>query len=235
MESIEKPSNWYFIASYLLTSMDYMNANKETNDVKFNAVGGTGRLGAGYILPERPWGVFGVVDLSGFNIDNKNYTFASSEFHGVWRKFFGTTQLRAGGGLFYKELPETSSHNGTFETKKVGMLGPHGGLEVWKPLTPKYGIQANGRLYVNMLGVSTPNGEGLVPTMSYQFGLMGTMRLKRNMTGFAGYSYRIDNASYKAKAADPTDVNFASVAAPGDVNSIRLTGHYLNFILEVGF
>ena len=96
-DSIEKPTNWYGIASYFITSMSYKGKEHVESGGEggsLDAIGGTGRLGLGYQSPKRKDGYYGVIDLSGFAIkdDNgksMNPTFASMELHYTydpWKK-----------------------------------------------------------------------------------------------------------------------------------------------------
>lgn len=239
-DSLEKPSPYYFIASYLLTNIQYQGIVRErATEVSFDAIGGTGRLGLGYVFKQSPWSTFTIVDLSGFQIKGQTNTFASIESHAIWRRTWNVSLLRASGGLFYKELPEASGFgqagaSSSVEVSKVTSLGPHAGFEFIHPFTYKFGVQANARVYYGILGLSTPNGQSIIPDMSLQFSVLGSYRLTRDSVGFAGYSYRQDKASYKARPGDPL-VPGSGVAREGDVNSIGVTGHYLNLIYEYSF
>jgi hypothetical protein len=95
-------------------------------------------------------------------------------------------------------------------------------------------MQTNARAYLNAMALSTPNGEAAIPAMSLQLSLLGSYRVTRDIVGFAGYSFRQDNASYYAKSGNPS-VAGSGAAQAGDVNSISITGHYLNLILEYAF
>jgi hypothetical protein len=230
-ESIDRLSGWYGIASYLLTMVDYsgINFDKSNSQLNYSAIGGTGRIGAGYLSEKKPWGFLGVVDLSGFNVEGSgNFTFASLELNGIYRFKAGKSgEIRNQFGWFYKELPETigPKSNSIRETNMLTSMGPHYGLEYWRALTPKLGAQANLHLYPHLMTVKTPNGESIVPTLSMQVGILGSYRLKKNMTGLMGYAYKLDRTDYKAKAGSGT-------ATESDVNSVQVKGHYLNLFLE---
>jgi hypothetical protein len=202
-----------------------------------NVFGGTGRLGLGYHRPNQKLGVFGVADLSGFLIDGRNYTFASADAHLVWRESRGPWFFRGSGGVTYKEMVELKGRLGSLtesEVGKIATLGPHVGFDLERALTPTYGVQFNARVYRSQVGLETPNGLDIVPSFSYQFGVMGGMKLKRNVAGYMGYAYRRDSAAYLSTPDDnlpPLD----SLANPGDLQKIEITGHYLNLLLEWGF
>jgi hypothetical protein len=237
-ESVERRTSYYFVASYLVTGMDYVGQDKETNStIMLNVFGGTGRLGLGYHKPESKIGYFGVADLGGFLIDGRNYTFASSDAHLVWREARGPWFFRGSMGVSYKELVELKGTLGTLDGSTVGKiatLGPHIGFDLERAITPIYGLQLNARVYRSQLGLQTPNGQALVPTFSYQFGAMGRLKLRKNVVGFMGYAYRRDSAAYLSTPDDGTPP-ITSIAQPGDLQTIDITGHYLNLLLEWGF
>lgn len=232
-DSLEKPTHFYAIASYFITQMNYLSQKFETNQkAQFDAIGGTGRLGLGYQDPKSPMGSFAILDMGGFNIGNKNFNFASAELHGTWKlEWSSTNQVLVGAGVYYKELPEVQGNSSTgFQgVGKAQNIGPHAGMRVWFPLSQKLGVQLNGRVYYSLLG-SSPSGGEVQPALSYQAGVLGSLRLSKDLMGYAGYAYRLDRAEYKANTDDPL-----SVAGPDDINSIQIQGHYLNLMLEYSF
>ncbi|MFP5518755.1 MAG: hypothetical protein ACLGGX_02535 [Bdellovibrionia bacterium] len=232
-KSIERLSGWYGVASYLITQMQFEGENPEFNSVSsYSAVGGTGRLGLGWAKPENPWGFLTILDLSGFTFEGKTQTFASLESNVVFRKSFGDRgEVRGNIGLFYKELPETIGDplSNSSSTTNIAFAGPHFGGEYWYSLTPKLGLQVNSHLYYSLFKVKTPNGLDIEPTLSTQFGIMGSYRLSENFTGLMGYAMRVDRVSYQSQTGG------SSLAADGDVNSSTITGHYLNFLAEYNF
>lgn len=232
-KSIERVTGWYGVASYLITQMQFSGRNPEYNSVAaYSALGGTGRLGFGWAMPESAWGFLGIIDLSGFTFNGKTQTFASTEISGVHKLRLGDRgELRTQVGMFYKELPETIGDPflASSRTENISFIGPHVGAEYWHSLSPKLGVQLNGHLYYSLMKVQTPNGQDIEPTLSTQFGLMGSFRFSNQFTGLMGYAMRTDNVSYKAA---PSPSNFA---LPGDVNTSTITGHYLNFLAEYNF
>ena len=238
--SLEKPTPWYFIASYLITQITYSGSNPEAGSgrrIVYNATGGTGRLGLGYIHPKKNAGFLGLMDLSGFTVDGANVTYPSLELHYVKKYNWGRNLFRPSAGLFYKELVETfdkpsSFITGQFEQRSVSYHGPHIGFDLWRPFTAKLGLQANLRLYSNALGGDTPSGKDIDPEISYQIGLMGSYKLNKNITGFAGWARRIDRVSYESKL--PGEAPFIN-SNPGDRQQIEISGDYLNFLLEWAF
>lgn len=231
-EGWTKPSPFYFITSYMISQISYVGSNYDDNSaVTFKALGGTGRVGAGYQLPQSRWGGFGIVDLSGFVIKGQSFKFASLEGHVTRKLEFGQAGvLLAGAGLFAKELPivKGTPVAGYENTDKVRNIGPHAGLTYWMPLSPRYGLQMNARLYANIAG-SSSGGQAVKTSMAYQYGLLGTYRLTPRWMGFAGYAYRHDEAKYAARS------DASSFAQPGQVNAVTIEGHFLNVLLEYSF
>lgn len=232
-KSIERFTGWYGIASYLLTVIQYQGVNPESaSSVGYNAIGGTGRLGVGWYLPEQKWGFLGIADLSGFTINNKTNTYPSLEGSAVYKDSVGERgEIRIHLGGFYKELPETigDPFTSTSISSRIKSIGPHIGGEYWYSLSPKFGIQINAHGYLSMLKVETPNGQALENTFSTQFGFLGSYRLSSRITGLVGYARREDKMAYKAA---PTASNFA---VEGDVNTSTVIGDYLNFFAEYNF
>ncbi len=226
-ESIERTRGWFAIASYLVTGLSYTGVNSDNAagtglKVKFpQNFGGTGRLGLGFLSDNTAWGFLGIVDLSGFTVRDRNPTFASTEANVVYRsELGGLGELRQHYGVFYKEIPEIIALNtdDIASISKIASLGPHAGLEYWIAVSPKLGLQVNGHLYPNLISVKTPNGNPIAPSISYQFGLLGSYRLGKRTTGLMGYAFRRDSQAYKSES--------------GKNNTVDLTGHYLNLFLE---
>jgi hypothetical protein len=231
-DSITKPTNFYFIASYFTTQVQYQSNNYDANTrSSFDALGAVGRLGLGYQDPRAKWGIFGIADISAFIIGGESFKFASMEAH-ITRKFrVGSSgMLLTGAGLFSKELPLVTGTESTgfSGAGKVRNMGPHLGFTYWAPLSDRYGIQFNGRAYYTLLG-STPSGD-LNPALSYQMGVLGSYRLNKAWMGYAGYAYRLDNASYSTNPSDPL-----SFARQGQENDVTFQGHFLNLIFEYSF
>ncbi len=233
-KSIDRIKGWYAIGSYLITEVSYSKKSPDTlngGGVDFNAIGGTGRLGLGWFRPDSAWGFVGILDMSGFTISGQTYTYASSEFSALYRYAFGERgELRLQTGVFYKEVPDLkviSVSDRAFEKSKVVAIGPHLGAEYWHSITPKMGLQLNVHSYLSALGVSTPNGQSLNPTLSTQIGILGSYRLTPKLTGLIGIAQREELISYaRSSTADPT--------ISGD-NEAKITGTYLNFFAEWSF
>jgi hypothetical protein len=231
-QSIDRLSGWYGIASYLVTIMDFKGSNYDQNSTAtFNGIGGTGRVGAGYLSSSSPWGFVGVTDLSGITLEGSgNYTFASTELNAIYRKTVGDRgELRHQVGVFYKELIELiadnrAGHSGELkETNLLKYAGPHYGIEYWYAMSSRLGLQANAHLYPALSKVQMPGSQTMLPSVSAQLGLLGSYRLKKNVTGLVGYAFRHDEAQYNSSE---TGLN------PGHTNSAIIEGHYLNLFME---
>jgi hypothetical protein len=227
-DSIVKPTNYYMIASYLFTKINYSATSYEEHDhVTFGALGGTGRVGLGYQDSESKWGGFGIADMSGFTVGGKTFTFAAAEGHLTRKLELGQGGLLLfGTGLFIKELPGVKGNpaDGFNGLGKVREIGPHAGFTYWTPISERFGVQVNARAYYTLLG-SSFNGGKVQPSLSYQYGVLGSYRLSANWMGLVGYAYRDDNAT------------FSSVGgfSKGQSDSIDVQGDYVNFLLEFSF
>lgn len=232
-KSIDRVTGWYGIASYLITEMQFSGVNPEQNSsVSYSALGGTGRIGAGWFAKNSPWGFIGIADLSGFTFNGSTQTFASTEANAVYRKSFGDRdEVRFQAGPYVKELPQTQGDpfSGQSSDQKITSAGPHLGAEYWFSITPKLGAQLNAHLYLAMMKLSTPNGQDIAPTMSTQFGFLGSYRFTQTFTGLVGYARREDKMSYNAL---PGPTSFAS---SGDLIQSTIVGNYLNFFAEWAF
>lgn len=233
-ESLKKPSQFYGIASYFVTQINYKAyAAEYDSPSSFKTVGGTGRLGLGYNFTDSPWGVFVIVDAGGFVQSGKNRVFTSAEVHTTWSTDFGGAQrFLIGGGVYQKELPyfansdpNLGADGEVYQTAKQN--GLHIGLEYWKPISQKLGFQVILRQYMGLESGDAPENTSLQPSDSTQMGFLGSYRLSSSMMGFMGYNYKKD--IIKLKAAQPANT------ATTSTSEINFEGHYLNFKLEIEF
>lgn len=222
-ESIDRTQGWFAMASYLITQIQYDSENFDTAEkfTDFQAIGGTGRLGVGYLHPEKSWGGLGVIDYSGFYIFGKNHTYGTVEFNALRRSNTrGRGELRQQIGAYLKELPEVLSNEfGEYQkTENISALGVHYGVEYWYALTSTLGFQANAHIYAPLSEINTPNGKSIEMTPSFQLGVLGSYRLSPTMTGLMGYALREDQISYESLS--------------GNSNRVKFSGHYLNLLVE---
>jgi hypothetical protein len=232
-KSIERFNGWFAVASYLVTQISFQGVNFDTDGAtSYDALGGTGRLGAGWMDPEKSWGFLGIADMSGYIIRGSVKTYASLEGNAIYKFKVGDRgELRAMAGLFYKELPNTSgsSASSEIETSNVSFIGPRFGAEYWHSLSPKIGFQVNTHVYYSLMKVQTPNGQNIRPSTSTQVGVMGSYRFSNKFTGLVGYTNRTDKVIYEIGP------NPQATVQDGDVNSATISGHYLNFLAEYNF
>jgi hypothetical protein len=232
-KSIEQPDGWYSIASYLIAQITYHGRNFENeSDSTFKALGGSGRLGLGYTVPNYPWGFLGIADFSGFYYNDSNHTFASAEANATFRIRKERSDVRLQAGGYYKEVPDIVGDGLTqsiVKESKISTLGPHLGAEFWYSLNHKIGFQFNAHYYYSIFKISTPNGEAVVPTLSSQIGFLGSYRWNNQFTGLIGYAKRVDSLSYQAKISPD------SFANPGDINTSKIAGDYMNLVAEIKF
>ncbi|MBL7545630.1 MAG: hypothetical protein JNL11_17555 [Bdellovibrionaceae bacterium] len=217
-KSIDRINGWYGIASWFASMINYSSSYKGFNP-KYSIFGGTGRVGVGWFKEGNPWGFSGVVDISGFLKDESyksSYIYNSMYLNGIYRKTVRETdEFRVKGGLFYKEIPQTladitevsnyfnannrslTGFKGT-NNQNISMIGPHVGFEYWFSLTPKLGFQVNTNWYYSMAAVRLPNnGTGFSPSISDEYGVLGSYKVSQKFTGLLGLTYRKDQVSYK--------------------------------------
>ncbi len=217
-KSIDRINGWYGIASWFVSMINYSSSYKGLNP-KYSILGGTGRLGAGWFKEGNPWGFSGVVDISGFLKDEANkssFIYNSMYLDGIYRTTVRSTdEFRIKAGAFYKEVPQTLADIGEISTyfnsnnrslsgfkgtnnQNVSMVGPHLGLEYWFSLTPKLGLQVNSNWFYSMSAVKLPNnGKGFVPSVSDEYGVLGSYKISQKFTGLLGLTYKKDQVKYK--------------------------------------
>lgn len=226
IQSKRHTNNWFLLASYLITEITYSATNVDLgNAPTAKLLGGTGRLGCGYLSEKVSWGFLGIVDQSGFIFENKVYNYPAFEALGVYRASIRyNNETRFSAGTYYKEVPEVLGNvrTNTFVLSQLKMFGVQAGVEHLIQIDEKFGAQANARIYLP-IGGSTPNGKSVLLLPSYQVGIMGSLRLRPNAWGHAGYAYRKDVIRYESK-----------FASDGKYNETSITGNYLNLYLEWG-
>lgn len=226
-KSIDRTEDWFFIASYLITQIQYQSENWDLlSKPKMSGWGGTGRLGLGYFNKQSPYGFLGIIDFSGIIIAQKVYQYPSAEIHGFLRWSSGKLgEIRGSSGFYYKEIPEIVGNKiEDFTVTPLKALGVHLGGEYWYPLTNKLGLQINGRFYIPLAGQS-PNGNKVLNTPSMQYGVLGSMKINKVATGLLGYVYRVDNLKYPTKSS-------TSQTLGQSTNQSSIKGQYLNLYLE---
>lgn len=238
--SYQVRQKYFAMASYFITILNYSSNSYDFNaSTAYQPIGGTGRLGYGmWFRDEGPLGIMGIVDLSGYKIDSKTYVYPSVDILGVYRERAGALgQLRFNLGFRYRELPVTvgdSTNISRFEQSKIGTIGPMASINLAHGFMRKIGFQFNASVYPSILGTSVPNGLGNVAALSYQVGVLGSLNIGESLVGFLGYAYRVESASYSVNMSQfqahvPPNTNL-----PGP-NTVDISGHYLNLMMEYGF
>ncbi|MDZ4677493.1 MAG: hypothetical protein SGI74_08280 [Oligoflexia bacterium] len=231
--SFGSKSQFFAVASYFLSMVNYTGLSADTSTgVNYNAIGGTGRLGAGvWFSKDSNWGSLLIADMSGFTLKTTTYRYVAGSLVGVHRYRLGAIgQLRTYFGAQYRELPfsEGDPTNPTeFVQKTITTAGPLLGVSLAHGFSRRIGFQINVQASHSMMGMKTPNGGANIATPSYQAGLLGSLSLSDSLVGFMGYAYKVEAAKFAFK-----DVG---LAAPEQANTLSITGHYINFMLEYGF
>jgi len=224
--SVDHSNGWFGFASYLVTDLDYsgVNSDRSPTGTPLNAnvqgaLGGTGRIGLGFLAPENNWGFLGIVDDSGMVINSTVVNYYSIEGNAIYRANVSQfAEIRQLMGWYFKHYPDLVPSASSYDNDFVAAMGPHYGIEYWQGLTRKFGLQGNAHLYYDAIQLSTPNGQSLQPSLSYQLGFLVSYRYSEQTTGLVGYAYRTDTANYFSNT--------------GSLNTSAITGNYLNFILE---
>lgn len=245
-KSIDRVNGWYAVASYFITEIGFSSnyRNLFIEPINFKAIGGTGRVGGGWMSENNPWGFVSIADLGGFIYNSKVSTYASLEASAIHRILIANRdEFRTHLGVFYKETPQslpdfsdpnfsTQASSGTVPTvvKNQSTAGPHIGFEYWQSLTPKLGLQFNTHFYYSAVKMSTPSGGAIKPSLSTQLGLMGSYRMNKRFTGLAGLTFREENSSYIDEQSVP--VNASTLT--NEVTT-KIQGFYLSFYGEYAF
>lgn len=258
-KSIDRINGLYANASWLLSMVNYSSSYKGLNP-KYNVFGGTARMGLGWFRENNPIGYYANWDISGFLKDDsymRSFVYHSLSGSVIYRKTVRTTdEFRVSSGLFYKEIPQTiadldeissyfvsnnRSINGFKGTSNqvISMAGPQVGLEYWFSLTPKLGFQVNAQWYYSMMAVKLPNnGKSFKPSLSDQYGVMGSYKVNNKFTGLLGLAYKKDQAAYKDDSTSGGKFQLGSADALYDSNtevSTSINGFYLSMFAEYAF
>lgn len=257
-KSIDRINGWYGIASWFVSMINYSSSYKGLNP-KYSILGGTGRIGAGWFKEGNPWGFSGVLDISGFLKDESyksSFIYNSMYFDGIYRKTIrDTDEFRVKTGVFYKEIPQTlanieeissyfNSNNRSLagfkgtNNQNISMIGPHLGLEYWFSLTPKLGFQVNSNWYYSMASIKLPNnGSGFKPSVSEEYGVLGSYKMTQKFTGLLGLTYRKDQVSYRDESTtNAFNLPSANAEYSSNVNvDTSVNGFYFSLFAEYQF
>lgn len=257
-KSIDRINGWYGIASWFVSIINYSSSYKGLNP-KYSILGGTGRIGTGWFKEGNPWGFSTILDISGFlksDSDKSSFIYNSMYLNGIYRTTVrNIDEFRIKAGFFYKEIPQTladineisdyfnsnnrslSGFKGT-NNQNISMIGPHIGLEYWFSLTPKLGFQINSNWFYSMAAVKLPNnGTAFEPSLSDEYGVLGSYKVTQKFTGLLGLTYRKDQAKYK-DASSTSAFNLPSANAEYSSNTNVITsvnGFYFSLFAEYQF
>jgi len=231
-ESIDRLKGWFVTGSYMITAVDYQNNNRDVvgSTTTYSAIGGSGRLGIGFMTQSKAWGFYSAMEISTLDVERfsliKYSTLELNSIYKIRPNDYG--EFRQTIGVIYKEIPDVGEN--IQKTKRINSaisgLGVRYGVEYWQAITSKLGLQAHAQFLPTLYGVKTNNSQALNPTISYQAGLLASYRYNKNLTTLLGYAFRVDSGSYKSIPNSQTE-NLGS-----DSNEVLLQGHYLNFLLE---
>lgn len=244
-KAVDRINGWYGMASYFITEIGFTsNYRNLFQEHTFKAIGGTGRLGVGWMNEKSRWGFLAIGDYGGFIYNTKVSTYASLETSAIYRVLSGErAELRTHLGIFYKQTPQSlpDINNTSFITEaaagnylttvqNLSTLGPHLGFEYWYSFNQKLGMQWNTHFYYNLMKMSSPSGGDIKPTLSMQYGLMGSYRMTKRFTGLTGITYREDNSQY----TDSQTFTGSTSTITNDVIT-KINGFYLSFYGEYAF
>lgn len=228
MATSEEPSHIYGWGRYYTSMIDYQGRNYDLNSkVEQPIYGGTGEVALGYWHRKSHFGLLGHVGLSGFEVNNSIYNYASGGLHLGYRYFMENgNRLRLWLGYAYQEFPEflRDPFLKNYDYHRIDTAGPQLQISYMGDFAnhPKYGWHVYGTLYRGIEGMQTPNGLPIVPEISFTLGAFGTYKWTDDQKWMLGYAYRQENIRYKSNDRTGLD-NFS-----------QTTGHYLNLSIEFG-
>ncbi len=228
LSAAEEPSDFYIQASHWFSNLDYESLSYDDNSYTTNSIwGGTGELALGYWHRQTRVGLLGFANLSGFNIRSENYLYGAYGLQLGYRQLLDArSRLRLWAGWGFKELPQLITRPGTdfLDVQNIKTNGIYIQGAYLRDFNRTYGWSISGNYYHSMGQNSTPNGLPLESLESLQLGIYATkaMGTHNRYRGRMGYTYKLETLSYPT--IDPIGIN----------NQVRIEGHYLSFILEMG-
>ncbi len=224
----EEPASIYAWGRYWTSKMNYDSRSYDLDSrVRQQIYGGTGEVALGYWNETTNLGLLGAVSVTGFNIDDQIYNYASGGLHVGYRvNYWRGARLRVWTGWNYTEFPEIRRHPiyKDVDFYRIKSMGPQIQVSFMDSFrwSPDFGYHIYGIVYRNFLGIETPNGLYQVPTNSYTGGLFGTYKWNQQFKLQVGYSYKHEEIRYK------------STDRTGNDNFSLVNGHFLNLSLEIG-
>jgi len=248
-KSIERANGWFTHLSWYASSISLNSKYKNSLNIQANTTTGTGRVGVGWLDPDRDWGLMTIADIGGFIFENSVYNFVGIEISAIRKQVVSDrADLRYHMGLFLKEFPALWTTNASANAnygnennvdKKYGkgaVLGPHVGVEYWYSMTPKLGLQGNLHMYLPVSGMEFPNGGKISdgdPNLS--IGALASYGYSKQLTGLIGINFRMESYNY-SDPADRSGWGSGSNALKfNDTVFTTLDGIYLNLMAEYAF
>ncbi len=228
LSTAEEPSDIYAWASYWISQVDYESLSYDDNSLTTNSIlGGSGELALGYWHRQTRLGLLGFANLSGFNIGSSNYQYFTYGAQLGYRQLIDArSRYRLWAGWAFKELPQLITRPGTdfLDVQNIQTQGLFLQAAYLRDINQTYGWSIQGSYYHSMGRNTTPNGLPLESLESLQLGIYATkaMGTHNRYRGRIGYTYKNESLNYPT--IDPIGIN----------NQVRIEGHYLSFILEMG-
>lgn len=224
LASGEEGSQVYGWAKHISSIEDYSSNNFEENArVKQTIFGGEGEGAIGYWSRKLRVGVLAHASLAGLIYEGQNYNYANYGVH-VGKRFLldNGDRLRVWLGVTYREMPEVITNPFTSKVvySRINSLGPQLQTQYIKPLTDKWGLNFMGSIYLSQQDQGTPNGADQLQRTSFRLSALASYSNSREFRYLAGYTYRLEESAYK------------SIDVPTELNSARISGHYLSFMIE---
>ena len=219
----EEPTDYYGWAHWIVSQIAFEAKNFDNNSLtRNNLLGGTGQVALGMWERYTKLGLLGFADVSGFNIDSRNFIYYTYGAQLGYRWSLSETErMRTWAGVATKQLPELITRPGTnyldvqnIQTKGFFIQGSY--LRQISDLYAWYGM-AN--FYQSMGDSATPNDLQLRGMRSLQFGAYLSRVFGKSYRGRVGYTFKQEQASYVSTEA-------------GRNNTISSKAHYIGFMLE---
>ncbi len=248
-KSIDRVDGWFSHTSWYASSISLKSQYRSALAFSTTAVTGTGRLGAGLLKSDSPWGFRFILDAGGYVFENQVYNFFGTEISAIRRQTTSDrAEVRYLFGIFSREFPalwttasSTSANtltpnNVDRKYSKGGVVGTQAGIEYWHSMTPKIGFQANAHVYLPMTQTELPNGGKYTGgDFNYSIGVLGSYRYSNRLTGLMGVNLREESFSYSDNS-DPVGWNSAILAGRSSKKvKTNISGTYLNLIAEYSF
>lgn len=233
----ESRTNHFLNLSWMASELTYSGTEVDNRAAgtqnPFPAQGGTGAIGYGmWKRRDSKIGIYSALELSGFNLDTKTggvsqYTYLGS-FDFMYRTRIGSLgKLRLFAGPQIRSFVVTrgltaDTTGKSFELRSLQTLGPEFGFKYSYGLNRNMGLNVLSKISYATLGLIVPKGDSVKGTLSYQAGLLGSLRLAHDVVGLAGVTYRKEALDY-------------SSGLSGRDESASTTGVHLHLMLEYGF